>query len=59
MINKNIIIAALARNCEDSLRINIPLIEKLRTQFSWSQVVVVENDSIDETKNLLNDWKIN
>lgn len=59
MINKNIIIAALARDCEDSLRINIPLIEKLRTQFSWSQVVVVENDSIDETKNLLNDWKIN
>lgn len=59
MINKNIIIAALARNCEDSLRINIPVIEKLRTQISWSQVVVVENDSIDGTKDLLNDWKIN
>ena len=27
MINKNIIIAALARDCEDSLRTNIPLIE--------------------------------
>lgn len=59
MINKNIIIAALARNCEDSLRTNIPLIEKLRAQFLWSQVVVVENDSIDGTKDLLNDWKIN
>jgi hypothetical protein len=59
MINKNILIAALARNCEDSLRINIPLIEKLRAQFIWSQVVVVENDSIDGTKDLLNDWKIN
>lgn len=59
MINKNIIIAALARDCEDSLRINIPVIEKLRTQISWSQVVVVENDSIDGTKDLLNDWKIN
>jgi len=59
MINKNIQIAALARNCESSLRTNIPLIEKLRAQFLWSQVVVVENDSIDGTKDLLNDWKIN
>jgi hypothetical protein len=59
MNKKNIVIAALARNCEDSLRTNIPLIEKLRTQFLWSKVVVVENDSIDGTKDLLNDWKIN
>jgi hypothetical protein len=59
MIDKNIIIAALARDCEDSLRTNIPLIEDLRSQFSWSQVVVVENDSKDGTKGLLNDWRIN
>ena len=59
MINKNIVIAALARNCEESLRANIPLIEKLRDRLLWSQVVVVENDSIDGTKNLLNDWKEN
>lgn len=59
MNNTNILIAALARNCENSLRTNIPLIEKLRSQFLWSQVVVVENDSIDGTKNLLNQWKKN
>jgi hypothetical protein len=59
MIDKNILIAALARDCEDSLRTNIPLIEELRSQCSWSQVVVVENDSKDGTKDLLNDWKIN
>jgi hypothetical protein len=59
MIDKNIVIAALARNCEDSLRTNIPLIEQLRTKFLWSQVVVVENDSEDRTKDLLNDWKTN
>lgn len=59
MNNQNIIIAALARDCEDSLRINIPVIEELRAKFLWSQVVVVENDSIDGTKELLNDWKIN
>ena len=59
MNNQNIVIAALARDCEDSLRANIPVIEELRTKFLWSQVVVVENDSIDGTKELLNDWKIN
>lgn len=59
MIDKNIVIAALARNCEDSLRTNISLIENLRSQLLWSQVVVVENDSIDATKDLLNDWKAN
>lgn len=59
MIHKNIVIAALARNCEDSLRINIPLIEELRANLLWSKVVVVENDSTDKTKELLNDWKIN
>jgi hypothetical protein len=53
MNNQNIVIAALARDCEDSLRINIPVIEELRTKFLWSQVVVVENDSIDGTKELL------
>ena len=58
MNTKNLLIAALARDCEDSLRVNIPLIEKLRAQFSWSEVVVIENDSIDGTKDLLNDWKI-
>lgn len=59
MIKKNIIIAALARDCEDSLRANIPLIEKLRAHLLWSQVVVVENDSVDGTKVLLDEWKKN
>jgi len=59
MINKNIIIAALARDCEDSLETNIPLIENLRKQFVWSAVIVVENDSIDATKDILNNWKSN
>ncbi|MEJ7692343.1 hypothetical protein [Daejeonella sp.] len=59
MINKNIVIAALARDCENSLRNNIPLIEELRTHLVWSSVIVVENDSVDGTKGLLNDWKTN
>jgi hypothetical protein len=59
MIDKNIVIAALARDCENSLKTNIPLIERVREQFVWSTVVVVENDSVDGTKNLLNCWKMN
>ncbi|WP_369753148.1 hypothetical protein AB3G34_00870 [Flavobacterium sp. WC2409] len=55
--NKNVVIAALARDCEDSLINNIPLIDHLRSKFSWSQVVVVENDSKDNTKEILFNWE--
>lgn len=56
-IDKNVVIAILARDCEDSLISNIPLIEELRSNFKWSKVVVVENDSIDRTKDLLFNWQ--
>jgi hypothetical protein len=56
-IDKNIVIAALARDCAESLNKNIPLIEELRNRFSWSQVVVVENDSKDDTKKVLFNWE--
>lgn len=56
-IDKNVVIAILARDCEDSLINNIPLVEQLRNKFTWSQVVVVENDSIDDTKKILSDWE--
>jgi len=57
-LNKNVVIAALARDCEESLLRNIPLIEKLRKEFDWSHVVVIENDSIDKTKEILNKWSV-
>lgn len=55
-INKNIVIAALARNCAKQLPNNISNIEELRNRFAWSQVVVVENDSKDDTKKILKNW---
>lgn len=58
-IEKNVVIAALARDCAESLNKNIPLIEELRKRFSWSQVVVIENDSIDSTKEILFTWEKN
>jgi hypothetical protein len=57
MINKDIVIAVLARDCEKSLPRNIKLVQELRSYFIWSQVVVVENDSKDNTKALLFDWE--
>lgn len=56
---QNIVIAALARDCESQLLKNISRLEKLRTYFEWSFVVVVENDSKDRTKELLNEWQKN
>jgi hypothetical protein len=56
-IVKNIVIAILARDCQDSLTNNIPLIEELRKKFIWSHVVVVENDSVDNTKEILSNWE--
>jgi hypothetical protein len=56
-INKNIVIACLARDCDKSLLEMIKLIEDLRERFVWSEVVVVENDSKDNTKKILFDWE--
>ncbi len=56
IIKKNIAIAALARNCEKNLPLNIERIEKLRTHFTKSYVFIYENDSTDSTVDLLNNW---
>lgn len=56
-IDQSVLICALARDCGQSLKTNIPQIEELRTCFVQSQVVVVENDSTDNTKELLFNWK--
>lgn len=57
MIDKDIVIAILARDCEKSLLENVKLVEELRGHFIWSQVVIVENDSKDNTKSILFDWE--
>lgn len=57
MIDKSVVIAALARDCNESLRRNIPRIEQLRSHFRQSLVVVVENDSRDGTKETLKNWE--
>lgn len=57
MANSSVVICSLVRDCENSLIKNIPLVEKFRALFKTSTVVVVENDSVDNTKVLLKKWK--
>lgn len=57
MINKSIIITALARDCADNLEGNIARIEELRSNFAKSNVIVLENDSKDKTPQILKAWE--
>jgi hypothetical protein len=54
--SSSIAICGLARNCARSLPENIKFIEHLRGLFADSVVVVVENDSTDKTRMLLDQW---
>jgi hypothetical protein len=58
-IDKSVIICALARDCSDALKSNIPRIDRLRSFFRSSEVVVIENDSKDSTKETLLEWQRN
>lgn len=51
-----IAICSIVRDCEKSLRKNIPVIEKIRPYFKSSVVIVFENDSVDGTKEILTKW---
>jgi len=57
MINERILICCLARDCARSILDNIPRINELRKQFISSEVLVIENDSMDSTKEVLLSWQ--
>ncbi len=54
---KKAAIAILARDCENTLKSNIKEINKLASYFNESEILVIENDSIDGTRSLLNKWE--
>lgn len=56
MKTKKVAICSTVRDCAKALIRNISVIEKLRKCFIESYVVIVENDSRDNTKNILNTW---
>jgi hypothetical protein len=57
MARSNVAICTTVRDCGTPLKKNIPTIEKLRSGFKESCVIAVENDSVDDTKLVLSNWK--
>lgn len=58
MIDSKIVIGVLAKDCAPALYNNISRVERLGSCFSSYDVVVLENDSKDETKRVLRDWQL-
>jgi Cryptococcal mannosyltransferase 1 len=58
LANSSIAICGLARNCAHKLSENIKFIEELRTYFKFLQAVVVENNSNDNTRAILDNWLV-
>ena len=58
LANSSIAICGLAHNCAHKLSANIKFIEELRTYFKLLQVVVVENNSHDNTRAILYNWSV-
>lgn len=54
--NKSVIICGIVRNAEYGLKHNIPVINKLCSSFKNYQVVIFENNSVDNTKKILQKW---
>lgn len=59
MSKSTVAICSIVRNSNNGLVKNIPVVEKLRTKFKDSQVIVFENDSTDKTKSTLEHWSKN
>jgi hypothetical protein len=57
MKDKTAVICILARDCGKELKNNIPRIEALQAGIGKCVVFIVENDSIDDTKGVINEWK--
>lgn len=56
MATSSVAIAALIRDGEHALKRNIPSVDKLMGMFKEAKMVIVENDSVDNTKALLREW---
>lgn len=54
-----IAICSIVRDCDKKLKKNIPVIEKIRSYFKSSVVIIFENDSQDRTKQILKEWTKN
>ena len=51
-----IAVCATVRDCEKNLEKNIPLMNDLALKFKECHIIIFENDSIDNTKIILEEW---
>lgn len=56
MLYRSVIVGLLARDCKEAILRNKPRIERLCAFFEDYHIVVVENDSVDGTQQVLLDW---
>jgi len=56
MAQQEAVICGTVRDCAGGLRRNIPVINRLANSFDPATIIIVENDSVDETKDLLRNW---
>lgn len=59
MESSKVLICSTVKNCGESLKKNIPLVEQLRSNFRDSEIIIVENDSTDNTKDVIFNWQKN
>ncbi|RPF81699.1 MAG: hypothetical protein CBC65_002115 [Rhodothermaceae bacterium TMED105] len=55
--HSTVLICCLARNCADSITHNKDAIETIGRQFKKYKVIVFENDSSDDTRTVLKEWR--
>lgn len=55
--NRTIVVFGMVRDCGASLKKNIKTIESIANHFYDYRVAILENNSRDDTKQVLNDWK--
>src|SRR5688572_15735848 len=56
MARSSVCICALARDCAPALAHNLPLLDRLCALFKSAHVIIVENDSKDDSKAVLRAW---
>lgn len=55
--NKSVIFCGMVRDCGSSVKRIIPSVERLGNQFKDYHIVIFENNSKDNTKQILNNWQ--
>ena len=56
MSKSTVAICGIARDCSDQLSQLIPRLEALGDQFKEYKIIVVENDSRDNTQEVISSW---